>query len=421
MLNLKKLSVTGAAIGMLGSLLAGCGDNNAANGVSADKKVELTFWDAAWNEAITPGVIKEFESKNPNIKINAQYNPDNGMSDKYLIALKQKNGPDIININLDWVTPFATIGGLQALDSFIQTDKVDLTDFFDGSIQSAKVKDKIYTLPYRAETHGLLYNKKLFADAGIDAAKAPENWKQVLEDAQKITKGDVFGIGLVGTNFGNLTTQLFNMIQSNGGSILNADNTKSMLNEPAAVEMAKLYVELSTKHKVTPNSILQNDNIANRNLFSSGKIGMYMSGAYDVAPIKQANANIDLGIGMVPANQTRKTILSGWGTSITNSSKNPEAAWKFINFLATPEISTKYSITFSARKSAAKDPKYQVPQTKAFVDALAFAQPLPQIPELTQIKQIVFNQIQSSLSGKFTPEEAMKNASKEIDDLLAKK
>jgi multiple sugar transport system substrate-binding protein len=236
-----------------------------------------------------------------------------------------------------------------------------------------------------------------------------------------MAKGDVFGIGIPGTNFGNVTTQLFNLIQCNGGSILNADATKSALTEPAAVEMAKFYVELYTKNKVVPNSVLENDNVMNRNLFSSEKIGMFMSGFYDIDPIKKANPNLQFATGMVPANKERKTILAGWGTAITNSCKDAEAAWKFVNFISTPEISTRYSITFSSRKSAANDKKYQDPLVKPFIDALQYAQPLPQIPQLTQIKQIVFNQVQSALSGKITPEDAMKNASKEIDDLLAKK
>ncbi|MDF2959142.1 MAG: cycB 7 [Paenibacillus sp.] len=428
MSSVKKACASLVTVMMLGTSLVGCTGGNAGSGSSpkasdsgaSDKPVELTFWDGAWNTA-TPAIVKKFEEKYPNIKIKVQSFPDAGMSDKYLLALKQKNGPDLINMAVDWVAPFASTGGLMALDDYIKKDNVDLKDFYEGAISVTKVNDKMYALPYRSETHGLIYNKKLFDAAGISSTKGPENWNQVLEQAQKLTKGDAYGIALPGTNVGNVTTQLFNMIQSNGGSILNNDNTKSMLTEPAALEMVKLYVELFTKYKVVPNSMLQNDGVANRNLFSNDKIGMYMSGIYDINPIKQANSNAQMGVAMVPANKDRKTILGGWAVGVTAASKNQEAAWKFINFITQPDISAEYSVTFSSRKSAASNAKYQDPLLKPLLEALAYAQPLPQIPQWTQIKQIIFDNLQTALSGKATPEEAMKQASKAIDELLSKK
>ncbi|MCS7462903.1 ABC transporter substrate-binding protein [Paenibacillus doosanensis] len=424
MSNVKKSYAAAVAAMLLGTSLAGCSGANSSSGGAgaggADKPVELTFWDAAWNTN-TPAIVKKFEEKYPNIKIKVQQFPDNGMSDKYLLALKQKNGPDLMNMAVDWVTPFAATGGLAALDDHIKKDQVDLNDFYDGAVSVTKVNDKMYALPYRAETHGLIFNKKLFEAAGLDSSKGPENWNQVLDMAQKLTKGDAYGIALPGTNVGNVTTQLFNMIQSNGGSILNKDNTKSALTEPAAMEMVKLYVELFTKYKVVPNSMLQNDGVANRNLFTNDKVGMYMTGIYDLDPIKQANANAQMGVTMVPANKDRKTILGGWAVGIPAASKNQEAAWKFIQFITQPDISAEYSVTFSARKSAASNPKYQDPLVKPLLDALTYAQPLPQIPQWNQIKQIVFDQLQTALGGKATPEEAMNQASKAIDELLANK
>lgn len=432
MVRLYKASAATAAVSLLSASLIGCAGGNSAGGTGAagssnpssaggsDKPVELTFWDGAWNTN-TAAIVKKFEEKYPNIKIKVQQNPDNGMSDKYLLALRQKNGPDLMNMAVDWITPFASTGGLLALDDLIQKDHVDLNDFYDGAIKVSKVNDKVYALPYRTETHGLIYNKKLFAAAGLDPEKGPENWGQVLEQAQKLTQGDVYGIALPGTNVGNMTTQLFNMIQSNGGSILNSDNTKSALTEPTALEMVKLYVELYTKYKVVPNSMLQNDGVANRNLFANDKAGMYMTGIYDVAPIKQANANAEMGVAMVPANKDRKTILGGWAVGITSESKHPEEAWKFIEFITQPDISAEYSVTFSSRKSAANNPKYQDPLAKPLIEALAYAQPLPPIPQWTQIKQIVFDHVQAALTGKNTPEEAMKQASAAIDELLANK
>jgi multiple sugar transport system substrate-binding protein len=419
----KKLVTTFAATVMLGTVLAGCGDKDSASssegkGKGSDEQVTITYWDGAWNTN-TAKIVEKFEEKYPNINIDVQQFPDNGMSDKYLLALKQGNGPDLVNMAVDWIHPFEATGGLLPLDDFIKEENVDLKDFYDGAITVATIEDKVYALPYRSETHGLIYNTELFSKEGIDSSKGPKDWTEVLEAAKKITKDDTFGMALPGTNLGNVTTQLFNMIQSNGGSVLNEDNTKSTLSQPEALEMAELYVDLYKKHKVVPNSMLQNDNVANRNLFANGKIGMYMSGIYDIEPIKQANANAKLGVAKIPANSDQKIILGGWAVGITKESENPEAAWKFLNFITQPDISAEYSVTFSSRKSAATNEKYQDPLSKAFLESLEYAEPLPQIPQWNQIKQIVFDQLQLALTDELSTEEAMKQASKSIDELLS--
>jgi len=401
------------------SLIAGCGSSESKpESGSAGKAVTLTYWDGAWNEPVTPDIIKQFEEQNKDIKIKVEFFPDNGMQDKYLVALRTQSGPDVINIAADWTTPFATVGGLLPLDDFIAKDNLDMNDFWPGALKTIQIKGKTYALPYRSETMGLFYNKGMFEKAGIDASKAPETWEQVLDAAKKTTKDGAFGYGLVGKQPGNLSMQLITMIRTFGGDVLNADFTKSRLNEPEAIAAAQFYVDLFKTHKVTPDSTMENDNAAARNLFSTEKVAMFMSGSYDLDAIKKANANLNIGSGMAPYSKERKTVLGGWNVAVTASTKQQEAAWKFVNFLASPEISVKYSNTFSSRKSAASNEKYADPLIQPFLEGLNYATPLPATPQLPQIRSIIHDNLQAALLGLTTAEEAMRKASDEVDKLL---
>ena len=386
---------------------------------SQEKEVELVLWCGSWKEDFTIPVINEFEEKNPGIKVRVEYWPWDGMIDKFLIALKNDNGPDVINLAVDWTITFEAMGKLAPLDEFIAADKMDMSDFFEGALQTARYNGKTYALPYRSEAMGIFFNKKIFKEAGLNPDKAPETWPQLLEYAKATTKGDVFGWGLLGRDPENLFSQLIVMIWSNGGEILNDDYTKCTLNEPAAVEAAQFYVDLYRKYKVTPLSTMENNEEENVNLFTNEKVAMVMSGNYSIEKILKANPNIQMGTAVPPKWKTIKLRLAGWNTAITNTCKNKEAAWKLIKFLSSTEISPRYSHTFPGRKSAAKNEKYyKDPYQKAFLDLLNYSYPMPQVPQMSQIKQIVYDQMQYALVGEKTGEQAMNDAVKEIDPLL---
>ncbi|GGE31394.1 sugar ABC transporter substrate-binding protein [Pullulanibacillus camelliae] len=400
-------------------ILSGCG-NSDASGSGDGKKIVLTYWDASWNkDKIGPKVIKEFEKENPNIKVNVQYFPVDGMEDKFLLALKNKSGPDLVDIACDWTTPLAAVGGLLPLDDYIDKDKVDMNDFWKGALQTIHVNGKVYALPYRSETHGIFYNKDIFKQSGLDPSKAPQTWEEVLADAKTITQKGGVGFGLVGKNTGDLSYQVINFIRSFGGDVLSTDNKKSLLDQPEAIAAVKYYVSLY-KDKLSPSSTMSNTNTEARNLFSSGKVGMYLSGVYDVDPIKSDNPNTNFGVGMYPdtPGKDRKLTLGGWNIAATSFTKHPEAAWKFVKFISSPKISVQYSNTFSSRKSEADNPKYKDPQVKPFAQMLQYGVPLPAIPQITQIRQIINDQVQKAMLGKASVESAMKDASKQVNELL---
>lgn len=69
--------------------------------------------------------------------------------------------------------------------------------------------------------------------------------------------------------------------------------------------------------------MLENDNVANRTLFASGKIAMYMSGIYDAPEIIKANPDLNFACAMVPTQNgaERSSILGGWSVGIAECSK----------------------------------------------------------------------------------------------------
>lgn len=133
--------------------------------------------------------IALYEEKNPNVKINLQ---TVGGGDDYGAALRAQfqsgNEPDIFNVGgpqdvSDWMTK------LEDLSDAPWSDKV-----LDGVLSGVTVEDKQYGLPYAIEGYGLVYNKEIFKEAGVDASKINsfDKLNEALEIIQnKIDNGEL--------------------------------------------------------------------------------------------------------------------------------------------------------------------------------------------------------------------------------------
>ena len=170
-------------------------------GSTALADTTITFWDGNWNEASFEKIQELWNKENPDIKIEAEFLVDNGMSDKYMLALQNGTAADVVACALDWTTTFGNAGLLAPLDDYAAADGVDLNQYVQGAINASTVNGKLYALPFRSETYALYYNKDILAAAGFD--KAPETWDEVLDIAKACNSNDAAGYGICGTNYGN--------------------------------------------------------------------------------------------------------------------------------------------------------------------------------------------------------------------------
>lgn len=379
-------------------------------------KTTITFWDGNWNEATFEKIQELWNEQHPDIEIEAEFLVDAGMSDKYMLALQNGTAADVVSCALDWTTTFGNAGLLAPLDEYMAKDGVDASMYVPGAIKASTVDGKVRALPFRSETYVLFYNKDILAAAGYD--KAPETWDEVKEIAAACTKDGVAGYGICGTNYGNFSFQYITMLRCHGGTVLNAENTASTLGTETALQVAQLYKDLSA---YAPASMLENDNVANRTLFASGKIAMYLSGIYDVPEIIKANPDLNFACAMVPTanGAERSTILGGWSVGIAECSENKEAAWEFVKFLTSPEIAKLYTNTFTGTfdASVAFD-SVSEEIVKPNADALAYAKALPAVGPIVGIRQGIFDNLSQTLSDSMTVEEAVKALDAHVNSLL---
>jgi multiple sugar transport system substrate-binding protein len=260
-------------------------------GAAQARADEILWWAPNWGQARAEELARKFEAVNPDLKVKIEVTVSDGLQNRVLVALKSGSPPDLIEIQNGWNIPFAATGTLMPLDDVYAKSKIDKADFAPAALSLSALDGKLYGLPYRIEAHAVYYNKAAFREAGLDPAKPPKTWPELIEVAKKLTKTvngkPQYGYGITGGGeFGNTVYRTLPLIWMNGGSILSDDMKQVVVNQKPAVEAVEFYTGMLTKEKVSPPSTLQNDGLALRRLFIAGSIAMYQSGQFDIVAIK---------------------------------------------------------------------------------------------------------------------------------------
>ncbi|AEF81901.1 ABC transporter substrate-binding protein [Leadbettera azotonutricia] len=118
-------------------------------------------------------VITAFEQAHPDLKIDVQGIPVSDIVKEITIRSTAGNPPDIAQLSSDNVRQLQSANLLIPLDDLLSADfKKDLyPDLYDAT---GLIDGKHYAAPWANSTHGLFYNKKLLAQAGLDPNKPPK-------------------------------------------------------------------------------------------------------------------------------------------------------------------------------------------------------------------------------------------------------
>jgi len=250
-------------------------------------------------------------------------------------AIAAGNPPDLAT------TDFTYVALLGSTNQFIDiTDRAEALDFYpDGlsqtHLRAGTFEEKVYAMPFSGEASILVYNKDLFAEAGLDPETAPSTWDEIKDAAAKITAlGDgKSGFYFAGQCAGCNTFTLLPLMWASGGDILNEDGTAATIEGNEALRGAlTLYKEMWDAGSIDPSA--QSDNGSNwTTLFMSGNVGMMSIGAFGISALRADYPDIDFGVGYLPGNEGDwSSYAGGDDIGIPQGAQNVEGAWDFIEW-----------------------------------------------------------------------------------------
>jgi multiple sugar transport system substrate-binding protein len=335
--------LTAAVLAAAGCVPAAKPQQVASPGGTASGTIELWHFFTDREAETVQQVVDDFSMKFPQVKVIVKAGQDDA---KMIQAISAGQGPDVgLSYSTDIVGKFCSTGVWQDLGPYLSRDKVDLSDIPAPVQQYTAFQGKRCTLPFLADTYGLFYNKKLFAEAGI--AAPPKTFSELAADAKKLTKRSSDG-SLKVAGFDPLTGFYENspahFAALGGAKWLTADGKSAVGTDPAWQELLswqKSLVDFYGYDKINKfQSSLDNAGSAD-NAFEKGQVAMNVDGEWRIADIA-ANApkDFDWGVAPLPVLDSKPELygagyVSGNVIGISRSSKNPEAAWQLIRYLST--------------------------------------------------------------------------------------
>lgn len=142
---------------------------------------EVVFWTLQMSDfaPYINGVINDFETENPDIKIKWVDVPFSEGEKRTLASVLSDNPPDLVNLNPDFSATLAHKGALEEIK------KEDLAQFNKEILKSLETNGKIYSIPWYATSAITIYNKSLLVNV-------PKTYEQMANYAPQIRKSGAY-------------------------------------------------------------------------------------------------------------------------------------------------------------------------------------------------------------------------------------
>jgi multiple sugar transport system substrate-binding protein len=392
------------------AVVAGCG------GQDSDETV-IRFWQF-WDTAVIEPMVERFEAEHPGVRVEVEQLTWASGLEKIQAALASGTQPDVCELGSTWLPRFSYEGVL-----------ADVTEVYEAEVdsflmwESARLRGRVYGIPWVQGSRALFYNRGLFRRAGLDPDRPPRTWEELLDASRRIHAlgDDVYGFGL---NLGEryvLYKKFMAFAWANGGGVLDEDNTV-VVNAPATIEALEFYLTLSEFALKEKQDVLDHH-------FKTGRLGMQISGAWNLKNYREDAPDLDYGVSLVPRpgpeSGTHASFAGAEMLVVFAASSQRALAVELARFLqAYPqarELSLAVRSVFPASKRAMTDSTFTAdPRLRVFVEQSLTSRTAPAHPGWIEMEDVLNDAIEETLYGRRAPRWSLDSAAEQIKEIVAR-
>src|SRR5581483_1676294 len=319
------------------AILAGLGLGIA--GADAAPKGEITVW--SWNIAAEAleALVPDFNKQYPDVKVNVV---NMGHSDVFAKALAGcaaggTDLPDVVTIENDE----AEVYWARFPDCFINLKTLGIDKYKDAfpafKWTQLSAGDAIYSMPWDSGPAVMFYRRDIYEKAGVDPAKI-ETWDDFIEAGKKIGAATSGAVKMATIDTAGDDGWFRTLANQQGCSYFDTKGEHITINQPGcvnALETVKKMVDAGILAQGGWDPQIQN--------VKTGAVATAFFGGWYEGTIRSNAPELSgkWGVYPMPAATKGGVRAASWGGSslaIPASTKNPEAAWAYVQYaLATPE------------------------------------------------------------------------------------
>jgi multiple sugar transport system substrate-binding protein len=293
---------------------------------------ELVFWQFAPAPALE-SAARAFEAANPGWRVRVEQRPSAGLADSLEAALASGSAPDLCEVEGRDMPALLASGALVDWSAGVADQRDSLLGW-----ELCRVGDALYGLPWRLSARVLFVNTGLLARAGLDSARAPATWDELVSAAARVERlgHGVHGFGIALDDSGGSFPDFMSLAWSNGGEVLSAGLDSSRFESRANEEALGLLLKLRRAALVAREDSLEGE-------FARGRLALRLASAREASRLAREAPSLRFRIAAVPAPPARRDSVAPYGegevlVSFTRS-RHKEQALRLARFLACAERS----------------------------------------------------------------------------------
>ena len=407
-----------AGLASVSLLLAACSSGGTDSEASGEINVFLIPSPSSTSiQSFIPGFEEE-----TGIKVNVSETPYGEAHQKQLLSYQQKAGAyDVAQFDNSFLMPFCQAKAMSSLDGNLKdSSEYDIADFSQSQQDYGKCNGETLGLTLSTEPMIQWYRTDIYEKLGL---KPATTWDEYYNNAKKVQAagygGQIIGFGP------NVSWWWMTMVWSFGGKLYDdalnpAVNSKEAI---AATDYLKKLISVSPKGALTANS----DEVTSKFLGENIGAMINYSGYYGSVLDKTINKNEGkIGTAPMPKGSADITHLAGWNIGIPKDAKNPDAGWKFLEYVLGKANAKAYLESGAAaigRKSITTDADLlaKFPYLAQLeIPSSSRIERYPQIAVWPEFEVAAIDAVTQVLNGKSDSTKAMTALNEKLKPILAK-
>lgn len=417
----KKLLAGVMTMMMVAGMLTGCGNTSSTTDAVSEKaaSTETTedsasadiqdvtiwyYWETEGHQVALSKIIDDYNASQDTYKVTAKYVPFADFKKQLSIGASAAELPDIAILDSPDHASYVDMGIFEDI-----TGKFDVSNYYEGTVNSCTVDDKLYGVPFGVNCLALYYNKDLLDAAGCTV---PTTWDELDETAKKLTSDNVTGLALCSVQNEEGTFNFMPWVWSTGASSYEINSEGGIKSLAFLKKLVDDKVMSSECINWTQGDVM--------NQFISGNVAMMENGPWQIPTMQQEAPDLNWGVTLLPKDKDYASVLGGENYAVIKDG-NEEGALAFLEY-ATEETQVKYMMDafgyISADKTIASNQFEGDSPYAPFVEELNYAQPrgpLAEWPSVSDAISLAFNKV---ITGEAEPEEAAEEAQATIDGII---
>lgn len=393
---------------------------------AAQTPTEITFW-YAWGGsegAALQQLVDEYNAGQSAVSVRSSFVPI-GDGERILASLAGGSPPDLMTV-WDWmVVPLGASGSLLALDEPLAAAGVVEDDYLPGIWTYGSYQGAKYGLPTTLNVYGFMWNKDVFAEAGLDPEAPPRTIEELDAIAAQLTVSDARGnLRRLGF-YPNVTSIYFYAF---GGQLYDPETLEVTIDHPgnvAAMEWLASYYQTYDINRIRRFQAGWGDMASPYNPFYRGQLAMQEGGQWEVAFTRQYAPDLGWGVTTFPAPEGGRADVAPVQSSfwvVPRAARNTAAATDFLLWLTAPEQSARFAAALAnipPRADALAMPVFAdtvTPELATYIHLLqtGFVYTPPPLPVGLYLSEQLNQALSAVQDGSSTPRDALETAQRNV-------